>query len=94
MPLRQEHLFLSKFHNEISKPANSKNPEVDYIPSQIFTEYIRYLCKNRNGGNYDGIIFKSAQTEKENIVLFYDDKNSSSVLSLAPNGIEKLTHPY
>ena len=94
MPNSQEHLFLDRFHNEISKPANSNNPEIDYVPSQIFTEYLRYLCKNKEGSNYDGIVFKSAQTGLENIVLFYDDKDSAKVLSLVPDSLVKLTPPY
>lgn len=35
MPHSQEYLFLDRFHNEISKSANSKNPEIDYIPFHL-----------------------------------------------------------
>ena len=79
----QEYSFLSHFHQEISKPLTPKdNPDIEYIPSQIFTEYLRYLCLSSAGEPYDGIIYQSAQTKKPNIVLFYDNKTSAEVLQL------------
>lgn len=79
----QEYSFLSHFHQEISKPLTPKdNPDIEYIPSQIFTEYLRYLCLSSAGEPYDGIIYQSAQTKKPNIVLFYDNKTSADVLQL------------
>lgn len=76
-------LFLKHFHEEISKAISpDDNSEVEYTPSQIFTEYLRYLCKDSDGSNYDGIIYKSAITGCRNVVLFYDQKASASVLSL------------
>ncbi len=79
----QEACFLMDFHDEISKKINlDDNGEVEYVPTQIFTEYLRYLCKSIDGTNYDGIIYKSSITGGKNIVLFYDQKTSASVLSL------------
>ena len=79
----QEYSFLSHFHQEISKPLTPKdNLDIEYIPSQIFTEYLRYLCLSSAGEPYDGIIYQSAQTKKPNIVLFYDNKTSADVLQL------------
>ena len=86
----QEASFLMHFHNEISKKIGPKdNGEVEYVPTQIFTEYLRYLCKASDGTQYDGIIYKSATTGRRNVVLFYDQKTSESVLSL-DGQIEKL----
>ena len=79
----QEASFLMHFHNEISKKLGpNDNGEVEYIPTQIFTEYLRYLCKTSDDNHYDGIIYKSATTDCRNVVLFYDQKTSASVLSL------------
>jgi len=86
----QEVSFMNHFHKEISKPIGDKdNPDIEYIPSQIFTEYLRFLCKNTTGNPYDGVIYQSAQTGKQNIVLFYDQKSSAKVLCLLKS--EKLS---
>ena len=79
----QEYGFLNSFHQEISKPIGPNDvDEIEYVPSQVFTEYLRYLCKNSRGEHYDGIIYRSAMTNKKNIVLFYDQESSSNVLEL------------
>lgn len=73
----REYKFLRKFHAEITQPVG-KNPGIDYVPTQIFTEYIRFMS------NYhiDGIIYRSSMTGEKNIVLFYDNETSADVLQL------------
>ena len=79
----QEYSFLNQFHKEISKPLGPDDvAEIEYVPSQIFTEYLRFLCKSTKGVNYDGIVYRSSLTKKENVVLFYDSEASSSILEL------------
>ncbi len=51
-------LFLERFSHSISQKATSKN--TDYVPTQIVTEYFRYVAKN-HGSKYDGIMYESAQ---------------------------------
>lgn len=77
----QKYAFLVDFHSEISKPVNPADEELDYIPTQVFSEYLRYIQKV-DGRNYDGIVYKSSLTGKQNIVLFYDNKTSADVLHL------------
>ncbi|MBO5919675.1 MAG: RES family NAD+ phosphorylase [Bacteroidales bacterium] len=74
---------MSHFHDEISKPISpDDNPEIEYIPSQIFTEYVRCLCKTLCGNSYDGIVYRSSLTGEKNVVLFYDCESSAEVLKL------------
>ncbi|MBQ6305026.1 MAG: RES domain-containing protein [Bacteroidales bacterium] len=80
--LWQETLFLKRFHKEITKAIMPEDEEVEYVPSQIFTEYLRYLCKNKEGAAYDGIIYSSSLTSQRNVALFYDNKTSEKVLDL------------
>ena len=80
--LWQETLFLKHFHKEISKPLKQEDTEVEYVPSQIFTEYLRYICRNRQGKPYDGIIYRSSLTNEKNVCLFYDNTSSENVLEL------------
>lgn len=78
----QEYSFLSHFHDEISKPISEDKPDIEYIPSQIFTEYVRYLCRASTGKSYDGIIYRSSLTGRKNVVLFYDCDMSAEILRL------------
>ena len=72
-----EYKFLKKFHSEITKPI-TKNPGIEYVPTQIFTEYIRFMSNK----HIDGIIYKSSLTGKKNIVLFYDNTTTANILEL------------
>lgn len=91
----QEYSFLHDFHEEISKPIGKEdNPDIEYIPSQIFTEYLRHLCKASSGEPYDGIIYQSSLTKKENIVLFFDNKSSASILELCEPIKEVYSTPF
>ena len=62
---------------EITKPID-KNPGIEYVPTQIFTEYIRFM----NNYHIDGIIYRSSLTGGRNVVLFYDNETSADILQL------------
>ena len=74
--------FLRAFHKEISKPVGTNDPKLEYIPSQVFCEYLRHIQKAKDGSSYDGIVYSSAMTNEKNVVLFYDNKGSVDVLKL------------
>lgn len=73
----REYKFLRKFHSEITKPVN-ENAGIEYVPTQIFTEYIRFM----NNYHIDGIIYRSSLTGQKNLVLFYDNDTTTGVLQL------------
>ncbi|CAN2039787.1 RES domain-containing protein [Candidatus Magnetomoraceae bacterium gMMP-15] len=74
--------FLSHFVNDISKPIRKSDNEIEYIPTQVFTEFIKNLnfkdkfsWTNEKDEELDvfisGIIFKSSiKKDGKNIVLF------------------------
>ena len=72
-----EYKFLKNFHSEITKPVGV-NLGIEYVPTQIFTEYIRFM----NNCHIDGIVYRSSLTGRKNIVLFYDNETSDQVLQL------------
>lgn len=74
--------FLHAFHEEISKPVGTNDPKLEYIPSQVFCEYLRHIQKAKDGSSYDGIVYSSAMTREKNVVLFYDNKTSEGILQL------------
>ena len=78
----QAFLFLKLFHNEISKPISADKSELEYIPTQAFSEYLRFIQRAKDGSHFDGIIYKSSLVGTDNIVLFYDDKTSANILEL------------
>jgi len=55
--------FLRSFRNEISKPINEEEAQIEYLPTQILTEYIRLK-------GYDGVRYGSSLTTGFNITLF------------------------
>ena len=79
----QENQFLHNFNREITKrlDPNDKNL-LQYIPTQVFTEFLRYMFKDTNGNKLDGIIYGSSKTREQNIVLFCGNKSSRDVVDL------------
>lgn len=56
---------IEKFVRDISLPIKEEDNKLDYIPTQIVSEYIWYL-------KYDGFIFDSSLCDGDNYVLFHD----------------------
>lgn len=55
--------FLRSFTNEISKPILPNEAQIEYLPTQILTEYIR-------SKGYDGVRYGSSLTDGFNLTLF------------------------
>ncbi|OBF25084.1 RES family NAD+ phosphorylase [Mycobacterium sp. ACS4331] len=63
--------FLRRFVADVIKPVELDAREhIEYVPTQVFTEYIRQSFP----GRLDGMIFPSAQGAGSNVVLFYDNE--------------------
>ncbi|WP_166695879.1 RES domain-containing protein [Bacillus cereus] len=59
---------LSNLDKALSNPVSPDTSELDYIPSQYLTEYIKFL-------GYNGVIFRSSLGPGENYVFYeYEDK--------------------
>src|SRR5689334_1893552 len=59
---RDRVLFLKAFAESISQPVMHDGREhIDYVPSQIVTEYFRHVYRTDEGRQLDGIIFPSAR---------------------------------
>ncbi|UII28056.1 RES domain-containing protein [Fulvivirga maritima] len=86
--LLDTHLFQKRFLNHfaslISKPIkNDGLQHLEYIPTQVLTEYFRYVFKGISGIQYDGIMYKSSKVEnKDCLVLFLDHEMSKQYLKL------------
>lgn len=61
----EEYKFLHKFHDNITHPSSIEDEQI-YIPTQVFTEYLRYLSR----GPIDGIVYQSSLTGKKMLYSF------------------------
>lgn len=77
-------LFLKTFMTEISQPVKVKDSILEYLPTQVVTEYLRYNTEL----NVQGIIYWSSKNVKEkNIVLFFDHEDSLKNLNFDLNSL-------
>lgn len=60
--------FLSTLENELSKPLRRSDNELDYLPTQYLSEFIKSL-------GYDGIVYRSSLNPNGyNVAIFHPDK--------------------
>jgi hypothetical protein len=82
---RQILIFFKKFIEAISKPIQKDGQEhIDYVPSQVVSEYFAEIFKKDDNHQLDGIVYPSAVSPNgKNIVLFprYDflEKDTFSI---------------
>lgn len=86
--------FLHRFVEDLTLPVVLDGREhIDYVPTQVFTEYLKYSFPAR----IDGLVFPSAQGPGRNYVIFYgpefctgpDDVGDYTRLILNPETIQK-----
>ena len=66
-----------------------KGLDAYYVPTQIFTEFLRYMFRTETGQNVDGMIYGSAKVKDErNVVLFCNNEQSKSYVDLV--NVEKI----
>lgn len=77
--------FLYSFREEITKPIERDDRiHIEYVPSQVFTEYLRDIYRDIKGSKIDGVKYRSSLhgATSNNIVLFYNQKTSVEILDL------------
>ena len=74
----EKRYLLQKLDCKLKEPINPDHSDIEYVPTQFITEFIR-------SENYDGIIYDSAMGPGKNIVLFNDvnvDKDSTNLFEV------------
>ncbi len=80
--------FLNDFITDVIKPINDTDSIIEYIPTQIITEYIRYNLEL----DVQGIMYPSSKNNGDkNIVLFYDHEESLGKLSFSRSSIKTIS---
>jgi hypothetical protein len=60
--LRSSLTFMRRFTEEFRKPIRkSKLENIEYVPTQVFTEYIRHRCEDIEGNRIGGILYPSSR---------------------------------
>ena len=60
-------------HEFLQRCAGEPRPEIDYAPTQVFTEYVRYHLHSPGGQPIDGIRYRSSLSDSGCcVVLFFD----------------------
>lgn len=73
--LRYTLIFLHAFARNVSQPITRDGREhIEYVPTQAFSEYVRYQMKDANGHSIDGIRFRSSRNGKACYVVFCENE--------------------
>jgi hypothetical protein len=72
-----EIIFLDDFITDISKPIKKDDREhIEYVPTQVVTEHIRYVHKDENSGDIYGLIYPSSKNNgKNSVVIFCENEH-------------------
>ncbi|NOR46011.1 MAG: RES domain-containing protein [Candidatus Delongbacteria bacterium] len=73
MIIYQNMTYLNELSNELSRPVNPNDINLEYLPSQYLCEFIKQV-------GYDGIIYKSSLSKGSNYVIFNDHKFKNDVI--------------
>ncbi|ASF45484.1 RES family NAD+ phosphorylase [Methylovulum psychrotolerans] len=68
--------YVSKGSKEISKPVTKDGSEhIEYVPSQVVSEYFALVFQPAKGKNLDGILYPSSvHSGGRNLVLFPSER--------------------
>lgn len=93
--------FLSSFVHDLSKPIKKDGREhIEYVPSQVFTEYIRHELASEAGEPIMGIKYKSSKNGHGCYVIFVEQGaclpavgfgKSAQVLEAIPNSLKTVS---
>jgi len=96
-------LFLAEFVRSITAPVVHDGREhIDYVPTQILTEYFRKRVKGDGGSAIDGVVYPSARRRRgRSIVIFpsQDDLDperlwgEDPILELDQTSVKRLRRP-
>jgi len=83
-------LFLNSFVSDFTTPVNkAARPAIEYVPTQIVTEFFRYTYEELTGASIDGILYPSSRASGKNAcVLFFNHKESLSSMNFRSDLIE------
>jgi hypothetical protein len=75
-------IFLPKFASDLAQPiTRDERQHIEYVPTQVFTEFVRHIMKGPGGAPIHGIRYRSSRDGKPCCVIF-----ATQAECLAPRG--------
>jgi hypothetical protein len=63
--------FLREFATDLARPIERDGRQnIDYVPTQVFTEYVRYELRTPDGSPFHGIRYQSSKNGEPCLVVF------------------------
>ncbi len=82
-PLRSGIQFLRRFVDGVKKPiARDGKEHLDYVPTQVVTEYFRHVFRAADGDVVRGILYPSSQDGRSCCALFFESDECGGHRSL------------
>lgn len=73
---RSDHKFLLGFVSDFTKPIDrADRAHIDYVPTQIVTEYFRHVLLLENKDKIDGVIYPSSKNPKHKAIVLFATSN-------------------
>jgi HEPN/RES N-terminal domain 1/RES domain len=80
-------IFMHQFRRDLSKKIKKDNKvHIEYVPTQIVTEYFRTFLKDQSGQLIDGVLYESATDTKGKCIALF--ANSKAVAPTAQNKVD------
>ncbi|MBK8348678.1 MAG: RES domain-containing protein [Saprospiraceae bacterium] len=75
--------FIYELRADLMKEINRDGKEhLDYIPTQVVTEYLKFDFNRRRKNKVEGILYNSSKDNKRCLVLFWDNEECLKNLDL------------
>jgi hypothetical protein len=83
--------FLAGFRHDVSAPIERDDRiHIEYVPTQIVSEYLRHVFRDQDGHAVDGLAWESAQRQRgRNVVLFVSNQHCLEADAPAPAGFDE-----
>ncbi len=68
--------FLCDLRADLAKPISKDGLEhIEYVPTQVITEYVRHRLRNKGNDTIDGILYPSSKAVGREVVVFFADND-------------------
>lgn len=80
---RYELDFIYDFRNDLMKGiSRDGNEHLEYIPTQVVTEFLKFDFNKRRKNKIEGILYNSSKDDKKCLVLFWDNSECVNNMDL------------
>jgi hypothetical protein len=70
-------MFLHDFLRDFTKPiSKDEKAHVEYVPTQVVTEYFRHIFRTATGERLDGIMYPSSKHENQTAVVIFANNDA------------------